>query len=93
MKKTQEYYSSNAPLLCGTEVELSPHSELQLLCGGMGLAEHILVRTRCQLPRGPQPAYSCATPVSQPSPNFPIPSLQGQRAGKVPGFWKQKGWY
>lgn len=35
MKKTQEYYSSNATLLCGTEVELSPHSELQLLWGGM----------------------------------------------------------
>lgn len=44
MKKTQEHYSSNATLLGGTEGELCPHSELQLLWGGTGMAEHILVK-------------------------------------------------
>lgn len=44
MKETQEHYSSNATLLSGTEVELSPHSELQLLWAGTGMAEHILVK-------------------------------------------------
>lgn len=61
MKKTQEYHSHNATLLSGTEVELSPHSELQFSRVGCRLAGTSLVRTRCRLLSYLQPSCSYAT--------------------------------